>query len=236
MTNRILLLSIIVFSFLLSCKEDQITNPKPEAVKYDTVKICEQVWMLRNLDVDHYRNGDSIPEVRDSIEWRNLKTGAWCYYKNDSAMGKIFGKLYNWYAVNDSRGLSPAGWHVPTDDEWKELEMCLGMSQPEADEIGYRGTDQSSQLAGRADLWRAGALTSNTKFGTSGFSALPGGFRDDHGWFNGFYDIGYSGGWWSSADSSATNAWYRELGYTSANIVRCDNNKVIGFSVRCVKD
>ena len=98
-----------------------------------TIQICNQIWMQKNLAVDHYRNGDPIPQVTDPTEWASLTTGAWCYYNNDPANGSIYGKLYNWFAVNDPRGLAPTGWHIPTDDrdiptssEWQLLSDCLG--------------------------------------------------------------------------------------------------------------
>jgi hypothetical protein len=89
--------------------------------KYKTVKIGNQWWMAENLSVSHYRDGTSIPKVTEETQWANLTTGAWCYYNNDSDLGIIYGKLYNWYAVNDSRGLAPAGWHIPSDAEWTIL-------------------------------------------------------------------------------------------------------------------
>src|SRR4030095_15485991 len=88
--------------------------------------ICDQDWMVKNLDVTTYRNGDIIPEVTDPTVWAALTTGAWCYYENNSTNGTTYGKLYNWYAVNDPRGLAPTGWHVPTDAEWTTLSTCLG--------------------------------------------------------------------------------------------------------------
>ena len=88
--------------------------------------IVFRMWMTKNLNADHYRNGDSIPEVRDSATWANLKTGAWCYYENNTVIGVKYGKLYNWYAVNDLRGLAPNGWHIPSDSEWTKLVNCMG--------------------------------------------------------------------------------------------------------------
>jgi uncharacterized protein (TIGR02145 family) len=83
----------------------------------ETVNIEDQEWTTKNLNVSRYRNGDVIPEVKDPIKWKNLKTGAWCYFNNDPKNGAIYGKLYNWYAVNDSRGLAPEGFHIPTKNE-----------------------------------------------------------------------------------------------------------------------
>src|SRR5262245_42075520 len=82
------------------------------------VKIGKQVWKIKNLNVSHYRNGDPIPQVKNNAKWAALTTGAWCWYNNDSANGAVYGKLYNWYAVNDPRGLAPEGWHIPSDGEW----------------------------------------------------------------------------------------------------------------------
>jgi hypothetical protein len=90
------------------------------------VAIGTQVWTTKNLDVATYRNGDVISQVSDKDAWANLTTGAWCYYENDAKNGVKYGKLYNWYAVNDARGLAPAGWHVPTDYEWEVLSTFLG--------------------------------------------------------------------------------------------------------------
>ena len=190
-------------------------------------------WSTRNLDVTTYRNGDPIPQVTDATAWSNLTTGAWCYYNNDQSNDATYGKLYNWYAVNDPRGLAPTGWHIPTDAEWKTLEMELGMSQAEADGTGLRGTDEGSQLAGNAGLWQDGNLESNANFGTSGFSGLPGGYRNDDGSFN---NIGSNANWWSSSEYSTSDAWYRYLSYSSSDVGRFVNYKRDGFSVRCVRD
>jgi hypothetical protein len=91
-----------------------------------TITIGNQVWTSKNLDVETYRNGDVIPQVQDQNAWNNLTTGAWCYYDNDASNGTKYGKLYNWYAVNDPRGLAPNGYHIPTDAEWTTLVNYLG--------------------------------------------------------------------------------------------------------------
>jgi uncharacterized protein (TIGR02145 family) len=196
-----------------------------------TVTIGSQLWMLSNLDVTTYRNGDTIPQVTDAAAWAGLTTGAWCYYNNDPATGAIYGKLYNWYAVNDPRGLAPAGWRVPTDIEWKTLEMSLGMTQMQADVTGYMGTDQGGQLK-EADTthWispNAGATNS------SGFTALSGGYRYIDGAFN---YAGKYGNWWSSTEYSATIAWSRGLFYKNTGVYRYNVNKKEGSSVRCIRD
>ena len=200
---------------------------------YKTVKIGNQWWMAENLKVSHYRNGDAIPNVTDNTDWSNLATGAYSNYGNDANNAVTYGSLYNWYAVGDSRNIVPEGWHVPSDEEWKRLEMYLGMSQSEADESGYRGTDQGSQLAGNADLWYDGDLVSNAAFGSSGFAVLPGGYRGYDGYFS---IMGYGAYFWSSTETSSGYAWRRTLAYGYSDVARSGNNKRGGFSVRCVRD
>ena len=192
-----------------------------------------------NLDVKFYRNGDPIPEVQDHDDWSTLTTGAWCYYDNDPANREIYGKLYNWYAVNDPRGLAPEGWHVPIDNKWKELEMCLGMSQSEADRMNaLRGTDEGGKLKSTGTIQDSDGLWYSPNLGAtneSGFTALPGGYRS--GTNNGaFYDLGYFGYWWSSTEYSSSNAIYRDLFCNIAKSYRSNLNKKDGFSVRCIRD
>jgi len=199
--------------------------------KQQDVVICGKIWMGCNLNVDQYRNGDPIPEVKDAKEWANLKTGAWCYYDNNPANGEKYGKLYNWYAVNDPRGLAPDGWHVPSDAEWKELEMCLGMTQTEADKSGWRGTTEGGDLKETGtEHWNSPNTGATNKHS---FSALPGGWRGNDGTFG---YIGSYGDWWSSTEDDATNAWGRTLGYDNANVSRNYDDKADGFSVRCLRD
>ena len=204
---------------------------------YQIVQIGDQVWMAENLKVTHYNNGDEIQYVQsESSEpnvWENLSTGAYGYYNDDLSHQETYGNLYNWYAV-ETGNLAPEGWHVPTDDEIKELEMYLGMSQEEADGTGHRGTNEGSKLAGMADLWNDGNLVNNPEFGTSGFNLLPGGYRISYG---GYYDsMGLVGYFWSSTENSSNYAWNRVLYYYSSDIDRNDYDKKFGFSVRCIRD
>jgi uncharacterized protein (TIGR02145 family) len=187
-----------------------------------TVTICSQVWMDKNLDVSTYRNGDPIPQVTDPTQWANLTTGAWCYFNNDPAMGAIYGKLYNWYAVNDPRGLAPAGFHVPTDVEWSTLTACLGGSVP---------AGAAMKEAGFAH-WNSpnwGATNS------SGFTALPGAYRHYDGSFD-LNNLGNIGLMWSSTEANATLAWLRFLVNYLPDLGRNFYDKVDGMSVRCIRD
>jgi uncharacterized protein (TIGR02145 family) len=182
-----------------------------------TVTIGTQVWMTKNLDVATYRNGDVIPQVQDKNAWAELTTGAWCYYDNDASNGEKYGKLYNWYAVNDPRGLAPNGYHIPTDAEWTKLTDYLG------GESGA-GTKMKS-ISG----WKDNGNGTNT----SGFSGLPGGYRYGDGTFS---NIGKNGFWWSSSENSTGIAWNRSLLYFNGYVNRNYLNGQDGFSVRCLRD
>jgi uncharacterized protein (TIGR02145 family) len=180
------------------------------------VRIGSQVWKKKDLTTRHYRNGDRIPEVQDGNAWRALTTGAWCWYKNNP----VAGKLYNWYAVNDPRGLAPEGWHVPSDAEWTILTTFLGGETVAGGKMKETGT--AHWLAPNIDA-----------INSSGFTGLPGGYR----YYNGALDgIGYLGYWWSSTEGNSSYAWYRALLYDRGGVSRDDDIKRSGFSVRCLKD
>jgi uncharacterized protein (TIGR02145 family) len=191
-----------------------------DAVFLPTIVIGTQQWMNENLDVVTYRNGDVIPQVTNAIAWAGLTTGAWCYYGNDVENGAIYGKLYNWYAVNDSRGLAPKGWHVATDDEWIILTTTLGGTSVAGGNMKSIGTTR----------W----TTPNTNAtNRSGFAGLPGGSRDYTG---GFFVIGLHGTWWSSSEYSTTYAWLHFLVNENGAAYSANHNKESGFSVRCLRD
>jgi uncharacterized protein (TIGR02145 family) len=190
---------------------------------YASVTIGTQVWMKNNLNVSRYRNGDRIPQIKDSAKWANLTTGAWCWYNNDSANGRIYGRLYNWYAVHDPRGLAPAGWHIPSDTEWTTLSTYLG------DNAGGKLKETGTIEAGTG-LWYAPNKGATNE---SGFTGLPGGHRLSSG---SFFHIGNYGNWWSSTQVDTTNAWNRTLTYLNGNVGRSYHYLQSGFSVRCLKD
>ncbi|NQU66921.1 MAG: fibrobacter succinogenes major paralogous domain-containing protein [Candidatus Marinimicrobia bacterium] len=200
---------------------------------YETVLIGNQCWMAENLKVTHYQNGDEIPNITNDSEWGGLSVGAYGIYNNDQTNTEVYGNLYNWYAVDDTRDICPEGWHVPSDEEWIDLEMALGMSYGDAHDTGTRGTDQGSQLAGNVDLWAGGGLENNPAFGSSGFLTFPGGYRYET---NGIYcNMGGYGYFWSSTDSS-NYAWLRGLFCNYSEVQRNYGNKRLGFSLRCVGD
>ena len=204
---------------------------------YEIVKIGNQVWMAENLKVTHYRNGDPIPNITTNSEWTNLITGAYCDYANDADNVPVYGRLYNWYAVSDSRGLAPEGCHVPTDEEWKQLEMHLGMSRSEADDKFLRGRDEGGKLKATGTIEGGDGLWFSPNTGAtneSGFSALPGG--DRYGDYGPFFSMGYLARFWSSTELNSYAAWYRRLSNQNSQIYRGNYLKKDGFSVRCVRD
>ena len=199
-----------------------------EEITYATVKIGNQIWMVENLNVGHFRNGDSILEVKTNEEWALAgKEGkpVWCYYDNDPANGKKYGKLYNWYAVNDPRGLAPDGWHIPSDDEWTQLTDYIGGKNVAGGKMKSTGTIQA-----RTGLYKDPNTNATNE---SGFTGLPGGSRHIIG---AFQDIGDSGYWWSSKEYNTYYSWYRHLHFYYARVSRSYFNKRYGFSVRCLKD
>ncbi len=227
------------YFYYVTAEENQNTTVTDiDGNMYQTVQIGNQLWMAENLKTTHYRNGDAIQYVQHQSVvpnvWQYLSTGAYCYYNNSQSNQDIYGNLYNWYAVNDSRNIAPEGWHIPTDEEIKELEMALGMSESTANETDWRGTNEASKLADRADLWANGDLENNAEFGTSGFSFLPGGYRYYN---NGDYGtMSHYGHLWSASENDGSTAWHRSLKYSFTDVYRYVGDKRLGYSVRCVRD
>ncbi len=211
---------------------------------YSTVTIGTQVWTKENLNVKHYRNGDPITEVKDSVAWVSQKTGAWCYNENKPSNGPIYGTLYNWFAANDLRKIAPNGWHLPTDEEWKILEMFLGMPKATADLDQYRGTKEGNALkeSGTNTHWTLNCCPGhvpNKGTNSSGFTALGGGFR---WYFNaGIPYLTFSpptgnAQFWSSTAPNDSTAWLRHLCVYHEDIFRANWKKTNGSSIRLVKD
>jgi TonB family protein len=185
-----------------------------------TVTIGSQGWMTKNLDVATFRNGDSIPEAKTDAEWISAgynKQPAWCYYDNDTTNGILYGKLYNWYAVNDPRGLAPEGYHVPTDAEWTQLSDYLG------------GKEVAGNKMKRTMGWNENGNGTNE----SGFKGLPGGARNED---RTFILKGYDGFWWSASEETTGIAYFRRLDYSFGSLYRNGIYKSIGLSVRCILD
>jgi len=179
------------------------TDPRDEQT-YNTIEIGSQKWFSDNL---------------------NYETSNSWWYDNSSANGDVYGRLYTWYVALTA---CPSGWHLPSDYEWKTMEMALGMSQSEADDTGWRGTDQGEQMKSTSGWYNNGNGTNS-----SGFNALPGGGRLENG---SFYHLGSNGYWWSSTERSGTSAWVRALYYVDDQVDRGNSSKAASHSIRCLKD
>lgn len=217
--------TLLLFLFTASSWVNMHRN-KSAAENPDEIRIGNQVWMARNLNVSAFRNGDPIPQARTKAEWRKANLNrqpAWCYYNNDSLNGAVHGKLYNWHAVNDARGLAPAGWHIPAGTEWRMLYDFL------KGEYGQAGKKLKSTAG-----WEKTGNGDNT----SGFNALPSGVRT-LGMISpnaGFRWMNRLTIWWS-------NNKHKNQAETECFVIRGTDtgefewhDQSDGFSVRCVKD
>lgn len=195
---------------------------------YKTVKIGTRIWMAENLKVTRLNDNVPIPELTDNTQWIGTSLPAYCWYSNDIAYKPTYGALYNWYAVNSGK-LCPSGWHVPTDDEFKILEQSLGMAADQLNLWGTRGTDQGTQLKNSTG-WDEGGNGTNS----SGFSALPGGYR--FGATGDFYLLTTITYWWTATEHDADRGWYRRLDSSSTAVYRASTSKKGGKYIRCVKN
>jgi len=200
--------------------------------EYRIVEIGDQWWMAENLKVTRYNNGDSILNLTNAADWENSSTGSVCSYNNYGYTSNVYGRLYNWYAIEDTRKIAPSGWHIPSDSEWKKLEINLGMSPTEASQYGYRGTGIGGNLKSDGIQW-ASPNTGATD--SVGFSALGSGLRIPNG---SFVALLFSGIFWTSSEYEFNNSYaiYRGLHYDTSAINRSTDYKQYGFSIRCVKD
>ncbi|MCK5644564.1 MAG: hypothetical protein KAJ19_27450, partial [Gammaproteobacteria bacterium] len=199
-----------------------------DATTYKAVSIGDQIWMAENLKW--------LPEVSPSAteSYTDPYYYAYDYQATDVSAAKAtdnyntYGALYNWpAAINDC----PAGWHLPSDDEWKELEMFLGMSQSEADATDFRGTNEGGKLKETGiSHWNSPNTGATNE---SGFNALPGGYRSNNGTF---YSLAYNTHFWSASEYNSSYSWNRTLHYNDSEIVRVINSKDYGYSIRCLKD
>jgi len=223
---------LLLLLLLIQCKKDKenndnnITPPPSSNITdidgniYHAVTIDNKVWMLENLKTTKYNDGTSIPNVTDNSEWDNLTTGAYCDYSNSPSNSTVYGRLYNWYAVSDTKKMCPVGWHVATDTEWTSLTSYLGGESIAGGKLKEADTTH----------WN----TPNTgATNESGFKALPGGERRPNGEF--LYLRQY-GNWWTVTESNASSSWCRYMDFDDANVDRDDYDKQYAFSVRCIKD
>jgi len=191
-----------------------------DGYEYPVVLIGEQLWVAENLKTTKYNDGTAIPLVTDLTAWSNLTTGAYCNYNNDVNTATTYDRLYNWYTVVDSRNLCPTGWHVPTHSEWTELTVYLAAN-------GHSGTEGTALKA--TNGWQSGGNGTDDY----GFTALPGGARNEDGSFE---YIGSHGVWWTSSEYSAPHAYSWYLRYHHSGVTWNSWYKEQGLSVRCLRD
>ena len=225
-SDTLRLLSCIKISYCDSIRLGLLKfNQDSRSLDCNSIIIGSQKWMTKNLDVITYSNGDAIPQVTDKNQWSTLTTGAWCYYNNDSNNNAIYGKLYNWYAVTDSRGLAPKGWHIPSDGEWTQLSEKLG------------GLKVSGGKMKTVNYWKIPNIGATN---SSGFLGLPAGFRS--GSSGNFAFLGETTLWWSSTEylnpnnNENTFAHSRTINFNDSTLGKVVGYKNNGVSVRCLKD
>lgn len=190
----------------------------------EEIKIGNQIWMTKNLNIDKFRNGKSIPQAQTNEEWQKAeksKKPAWCYYKFDSSNEEKYGKLYNWYAVNDQKGLAPDGWKVPSDEDWNELSEYLGGESIAGKKMKY------------TDFWNGFNDEVGNGTNESGFSGLPGGQYNN---MEHVVSIGNYGYWWSS--TSGYKSYYASFRFLNFMVDKLGQGvlpKENCLSVRCMK-
>jgi len=223
------LLSILKLSILMATPfvwgQDTVTDIDGNV--YQTVQIGEQLWMKENLKVTHYNNGDEIPTGYSNDEWANLSTGAYAVYDDNESNADTYGYLYNWYAVDDDRGVCPASWHVPTDGEYTALSDYLGGTSV----AGGKLKECTEGSCPESEYWYSPNTGATNE---SGFTGLPGGFRNTSG---AYVDMGEGGYFRSSSEYNSYRAWFHGLYSTWEEVYRgFEMNKNSGLSVRCVGD
>ncbi|MBN2858121.1 MAG: fibrobacter succinogenes major paralogous domain-containing protein [Candidatus Delongbacteria bacterium] len=235
-TNIVIIVIFALLIFVSGCSDDNSSTTEPfvdhtgeigtvtdiDGNVYPTIGIGSQIWMAENLKVTHFRNGEEIPEVSDYNEWKNLTGAGRRSYNNDQLISSVYGSLFNWYAVKDSRLIAPEGWHVPTDDEWDILINWVGGEDSAGVKLKETGFDHWSYP-------NEGAANE------TGFTALPGGWRINMG---NFYNINTEGYWWASTNEYLPSSFAHAVCLYNDSL-KSDGLAVIkqfGLSVRCVKD
>lgn len=211
MKRAIFLLAAFVF---LTIHHQAQTVTDIDGNGYNTVTIGTQIWMKENLKTTKFRESTVIPNVTNTNSWRNLTTSAYCDYDNSIVNSAIYGKIYNWYAATDAHKICPMGWHVPSDAEWNVLAKYLDNSV-DTTAIGWLGTDIGGKLKETGTTYWTTPNTGATNI--SGFTALPGGYRNLYGSFMYIEDYGY---WWSTKADDTANVWKRNLNYDNSQMSR----------------
>lgn len=229
-----LVLIVFITTLITACTEDDEpeieTGPETGILSdidgntYNTVIIGSQTWMTENLKTTTYRDGTAIPNIIDRVQWYEATTPGYCWYNNSITYKDSYGALYNWYAVNTGK-LAPTGWRVPTLEDWTQLANYLG---------GDSLAGGKLKEAGFAHWESPNTGASNS----SGFTALPAGYRNSYAETADFLDVGYRAWWWSATESESfpEDAWLSNIMYNYSYLYTNDGAKHPGFSVRCIKD
>ncbi len=228
--SGLILLLCSILPILVQCRRDENNALKDiDGNIYSTALIGDYWWMTENLKSTRFNDGSEIPCIKDQEVWLRSYSSAYYYYQNNLNYADTLGFLYNWYAVNSGK-LCPAGWRVPSDDEWKQIEGIADTRYEPNDSIwnklGLRGFDAGQRLKS-AEGWRKGVTGTDDL----GFSALPGGER-----LTRFFAGGSSGFWWTSTEASESSSFYRSMIYSFEQVARDTHPKRMGFSVRCIKN
>jgi uncharacterized protein (TIGR02145 family) len=225
MKSRIIQFFLLIIALIaMNCAGEKAhrknKQKKEQSPLSKEVKVGNQIWMTSNLDVAKFQNGDWIPHAKTSEQWikaSDNKQPAWCHYGNLSSNGKLYGKLYNWYAITDKRGLAPKGWRIPTDQEWSDLiEAAGGENEAGAKLKSEKGWNENGNGNNEYD-----------------FTGLPAGVRLSNGDFG---SLGYLSYWWSSNEKNSKMSYYRLFYQALDRVDRIAYDKGGGLSVRCVRD
>ena len=216
-SNQIMIKIIADDNAIVNCG----TVPDIDGNVYQTVIIGGQCWTAENLKTTHYNNGNEIPNITNNDDWGNLTTGAYGDYDNNPTNSETYGRLYNWYTVDDSRGVCPDGYHVPSDDEYTVLTDYLSGTSVAGGKMKETGLDH----------WNSPNTGATNE---SGFTALPAGSRDLAD--GDFDDMGSAGYFWSSSEHPSYDAWRRILHYNDSSVSRGNHYKQHGLSIRCIGD
>ena len=218
---------VLFIALLVGLAWGQDTVTDIDGNVYETVQIGDQLWMTENLKVAHYNDGTEIPTGYSDDDWAGLSTGAYAVYGDNESNADTYGYLYNWYAVDDDRGVCPASWHVPTDGEYTALSDYLGGTSV----AGGKLKECTEGSCPESEYWYSPNTGATNE---SGFTALPGGAH--YYYYGNGRHMGYNGSFWSSTEYGSNDAWHRGLESNNSEISRRDYGKDSGFSLRCIRD
>jgi uncharacterized protein (TIGR02145 family) len=226
--SRLLIPGLLLIQMTSCDKDESEPVADVDGNVYSTVTIGTQVWMAENLKTTRFNDMSGISLVTSNTTWTSTSNPAYCWYNNDTTYKAYYGAIYNWFAVGTGK-ICPEGWHVPSQDEFKILEMYLGMTQEQADSTGWHGKDQGKKLKSKSG-WDNNGNGSNS----SGFSAFPGGYR--YGASGAFFNMGALSYWWSSTLDNSNLGLYRRLDFDQPKVFTGSVRRQAGKYIRCVKD